>query len=570
MGTPAMSDAIPPLPPGFTLESKSGGMPPLPPGFTLERAAPSMTAAPEAAPTWAQVPIQALSNIPSSAGQFAKGIYEAVSSPIQTIGTALDIGAGALRAAVPEGVRNVLDRIGSSPETTKRISDAASAAGGILADRYGSEEALRRTLATDPVGAASDLSMLLTGGGSAIARGGAMAQRAATAGGAAAKAGELAGTIGGGVARVGEAVDPLMAAARGVAATARGAGTVGANVLGVTTGVGGAPIKEAARAGFEGGEAGQAFRAQMRGAKPIEDVVDEAKIGLDAIRQARQADYLSNMAAVRSDPAVLDFTRIDRAISDSMSKAQFKGVTVNERAADALNEMAQAINQWKMLDPAEYHTPIGMDALKQKIGSIVEAIPIDQKRAVAIGREIYNSLKKEIEQQAPSYSKAMADYSAASDLIKQIESTLSMRPGTNVDTQVRKLQSVMRNNVQAAYGYRDRLARALEQAGAENLYPMMAGQSLSAAQPRGMQSLGAMLAGAGTAVVNPAFLPALAATSPRLVGETVHAGARAAGGAQRLAEALRQTRAARAMPSPVTAARYGAAVERYQPQEQPR
>lgn len=560
-----MSDAIPPLPPGFTLESKSGAMPPLPPGFTLERAALSMTAAPEAAPSWSQVPGQALGNILPSARQFAKGIYEAVSSPVQTIGTALDVGAGALRAAAPEGVRNFLDRIGSSPETTKRISDAASAAGGMLAERYGSEEALRRTIATDPVGVAGDLSLLLTGGGSAAARGGAMLSRAP---GALGRAGEVAAAAGEAAGRAGQAVDPLMAAAKGVGALGRGVGVVGANVLGTTTGAGGAAIKEAARTGAEGGEAGRAFRAQMRGAEPVENVVAEAKIGLDAIKQARQAEYLQNMASVRSDPAVLDFTRIDRAISDSMSKAQFKGVTVNERAADALNEMAQAINQWKMLDPAEYHTPIGMDALKQKIGSIVEGIPFEQKRAAAIGREIYNALKKEIEQQAPSYSKAMADYSAASQLIEQIEKTFSQRPGASVDTQVRKLQSIMRNNVQAAYGYRTQLADALKRAGAENLDPMLAGQALSAAQPRGMQSLAAVLTGVGTAYTNPAFLPALAAASPRVVGETVHAGARAAGGAQRLVDALSQMPGARYTPSPMQAARYGAAIQRYQPQEQ--
>lgn len=569
-----MSDAIPPLPPGFSLENKAVGMPPLPPGFTLEQAAPQapQAAAQAPAPSWSQVPAQAASNLLPSAGHFAKGLYEAVSSPIQTIGSALDIGAGALRAAAPEGVRNLLDRIGSSPETTKRISEAASAAGGVLAERYGSEEALRRTLAQDPVGVAGDLSLLLSGAGGIATRGGAALSKAP---GLAGQAGQTVARTGEVVGRAGEAIDPLLATARMASAAipraGQALGNVGAATLGVTTGVGGAAIKEAARAGAEGGAAGQAFRSQMRAGEPIENVIAEAKVGLDAIKQTRQADYLRNMSAVRSDPAILDFDRIDGAISNALGKAQFKGVTINERAADALNDMAQAINQWKMLDPAEYHTPIGLDALKQKVGSIVEAIPLEQKRAVAIGREIYNALKKEIEQQAPTYGKAMAEYSAASDLIRQIETTLSLKPTASVDTQVRKLQSIMRNNVQAAYGYRTQLADALKQAGSENLYPMLAGQSLSAVQPRGMQSLGAIGGGLTALAVNPAFLPGLAAASPRIVGETVHAGGRAVGAGQRLAEALARTPIARNAPSAKQAARYGAAVQRYQPQqEQPR
>lgn len=52
---------------------------------------------------------------------------------------------------------------------------------------------------------------------------------------------------------VGRAVDPINAAAGGVA---KGVGHVGAAIGGVTTGVGGSAIREAARTGFEGGEAG--------------------------------------------------------------------------------------------------------------------------------------------------------------------------------------------------------------------------------------------------------------------------------------------------------------------------
>lgn len=114
--------------------------------------------------TAAEVPAAAIRNLPASAKQFATGLYEAVTSPVQTIKTIGDIGAGALRSAVPASVRDFIDRFDADPASTQRAMDVANAVGGIYKERYGSLEGIKRTLAEDPVGAAGDLSTLLTGG----------------------------------------------------------------------------------------------------------------------------------------------------------------------------------------------------------------------------------------------------------------------------------------------------------------------------------------------------------------------------------------------------------------------
>jgi hypothetical protein len=106
-------------------------------------------------------------NLPASAKQFATGLYEAVTSPVQTIKTIGDIGAGALRSAVPTSVRDFIDRFDADPASTQRAMDVANAVGGMYKERYGSLEGIKRTLAEDPVGAAGDLSTLLTGGAGA-------------------------------------------------------------------------------------------------------------------------------------------------------------------------------------------------------------------------------------------------------------------------------------------------------------------------------------------------------------------------------------------------------------------
>lgn len=125
---------------------------------------------PRRAYSLAEVPSEAISNIPASAKRFAGGLYEAVTNPIQTVKGVLDIGAGALQKVLPESVVNFVNQFDANPAAATRAVEAANAVGGMYKDRYGSYEGIKRTFAEDPVGAAADLSTLLTGGSMATAR----------------------------------------------------------------------------------------------------------------------------------------------------------------------------------------------------------------------------------------------------------------------------------------------------------------------------------------------------------------------------------------------------------------
>jgi hypothetical protein len=117
-----------------------------------------------------EVPVEAVKNLPESAGKFVGGVVQAVTSPIQTLTGILDAGAGALRNSLPQGVVNFVDRFDANPQATQRAVETANAIGGLYKDRYGSYEGIKRTFAEDPVGAAADLSTLLTGGGAAATK----------------------------------------------------------------------------------------------------------------------------------------------------------------------------------------------------------------------------------------------------------------------------------------------------------------------------------------------------------------------------------------------------------------
>jgi len=157
------------LPAGFALETPPSGGMSLPSGFQLEQPASRAKYA------LSEVPGAAFKNAPASAGKFATGMLEMVTSPLQTLTGILDIGAGALRNALPKPVVNFVDQFDSDPAAAKRASAAATAAGGMYADRYGDYESIKRTFAEDPVGAVGDLSTLLGGGGAAARAAGATA-----------------------------------------------------------------------------------------------------------------------------------------------------------------------------------------------------------------------------------------------------------------------------------------------------------------------------------------------------------------------------------------------------------
>lgn len=299
----------------------------------------------------------------------------------------------------------------------------------------------------------------------------------------------------------------------------KAAGGIASHTLGLTTGAGANSVKEAYKAGKTGN---QAFIDNMRGDASIDDIVSNAKSALSKMNADKQAEYRAGMSAISNDKSVLTFGGIDKAMGDASNIASFKGQSTNTQASKAFDDIRNVIDEWKQLDPAEFHTPEGLDALKQKIGGIQESIPFEQKTARTVAGKVYNAIKDEISKQAPTYSKTMKDYYIASNKISEIEQALSLGKKPSLDTTVRKLQSLMRNNVNTNYGNRLELAKELESKGGADLLPSIAGQAMNSFTPRGIQGGVIGSAGALAAYTNPATMLALPFTSPRLMGESLY------------------------------------------------
>lgn len=391
---------------------------------------------------------------------------------------------------------------------------AANAVGDMLVNRYGSWDAIKKTMHEDPVGFMMDASTLLYGPGALAAK----------APGAVGKAGEIAKTAG-------ATFDPVAVAGRAVAPVAKGAGYVGSEMLGLSTGAGGESIRAAFNAGREGGEAGKAFREGMTGDN-MTSVVSDARGALEKMREQRGQAYRDKLAEIYNtdkamgDFRILDFSKIDKGIEKAETVKNFKGQELLPAGAAAKRqEMLDIINDWKQLPAHEFHTVEGMDALKQKLGGILNSTLANTPERKIAG-EIYNSVRKTITSEAPEYARVMKGYEQASDLIREMESTLSLNPRANVGTTLGKLQSVLRHNVNTNYGRREELVELLSKAGAPHLMEKLAGQALSSPTPRGLSRVIAGGEGAAAlgafALGHPAAAATLAGTmagsSPALIG----------------------------------------------------
>jgi hypothetical protein len=129
--------------------------------------------------SWSQVPGEALKNLDDSAIEYGKNLWQALRHPIQTGQQLYGLMAGAVEKAIPGGE----DKHAEIVDNTVKF----------FTDRYGGEDfsgvvnSIKKTIATDPVGFLSDLSIVVSGGVGGVAK-------TAQLGGKLAKVAKIAGS----------------------------------------------------------------------------------------------------------------------------------------------------------------------------------------------------------------------------------------------------------------------------------------------------------------------------------------------------------------------------------------
>ena len=439
--------------------------------------------------TWGEVGTQAFQNIPSSAVKYAEDLVAPVTSPVETAKGLYAFTAGLIQLAIPGE---------QSDEATAR------AVGDYFANRYGSVDAFKNAMANDPVGVVGDVAGVLTGGGMLAAR-----------------VPGTVGKVGRKIQDVGQVIDPLNIALQGGIGAKKVIAEGVPALAGMTTGSGMESIKQAFNAGRSGGEIDQKFVDNMRGVEDSQAVVEDSISALQQMKTNKQNVYLNSKQALQLEKQAVDFDVMAMNFSDWSKGFFYEGVSeLSPKGQAKLKSVQKLIKDWQR-SPA-LHNAKGLDMLKRRIDNeYPDGInPGDEAVVIAQARDL---VKKQILEQVPDYNKVMQPYEEATRLERELQKALSLGKNASADTSLRKLQSVMRNNVNANFGNRLKLVEKLEEAGDYFLLPRIAGQALNSYTPRGLQAAAATsttLPSILSGTLNPATLATLPMFSPRIMGET--------------------------------------------------
>jgi len=112
--------------------------------------------------SFGEVVLEAPFNAPGDVAKQFSTLWDVVNSPREAIRGMFKAAAGATALAAPEYTKAITKFLDTNPETIKEATDAAKAVGGDYADKYGTWENIKRTLAEQPVTALSDLSLIFS------------------------------------------------------------------------------------------------------------------------------------------------------------------------------------------------------------------------------------------------------------------------------------------------------------------------------------------------------------------------------------------------------------------------
>ena len=440
-----------------------------------------------------EMAIGAVTNIPQSAERFGENVVQPFIHPVETAKNIGRIGLG------------VSEKLQGIPATSPTGSHEryADAIWEEIKQRYGGWENIKHTIADDPVGFVADISSIFTGGEMLGLRGAATAARL---------------------------TDPINIAAK----TAKAAAKAPTQILGGYTGMGAEGLRQARLAAKEGGAVQEAHLENLRNPELAPLIVGRARAAFDQIKEERSTQYLQDKARFTQSQKQLSFDDIDKAINKAHAVEQFEGRNISDIGgvkkypSDVVKEdIENLVANWKVEAKSNprLQTIAGFDALKKAIGKIKDAQPFNTpERAVA--DRIYGAVRGTIVKMDPEYAQAMERYEKGSDLLKQLEKTLSMGRKATDDTALRKLLSTTRSNVNTNFGERLRLAEELNKRD-PTILPALAGQAGSSFVPRGLAALipagvgavGAASEGLSAVLKNPKVIGTLLASSPRLWSE---------------------------------------------------
>ena len=438
------------------------------------------------------IPRRAAESLPESGREFIKSTVQPILHPIETADSLKTLSVGVYEKFTP----------GEQPE-----EKAVDAMAEFFNKRYGGIEEVKKTMSTDPVGFAADLSTFLTAAGG-IAKGVGKVSKV----GAISKTGEV-------LSKAGKSVDPIRVAGAVVHPAVKGIGKFGEKLIGdVLTGVGAENVPFAI-------ENSAQFRSALKGETSLDDLFKTGKGALKEIKTSRSTNYLKQYENIKGIDKSLDISPIRKKLfkkyKDFNIKVMDDGTldfsrsTINKKAYNDITEINDIVKDWGLQKGDR--TPRGVDILKRKLDDFYT----ESKNSKVLVSELRNEAKSVLNKNVPGYAEMTKEYQEISNIINDIEKGLSLGNKSQSTVGMRKLINAMNKNNEVG----QLLVKKLEEVSGINMRQQIAGFAFKPLTAQNMigkgleTGIGLGVLYQGFSALSPTLLLGFAATSPRMQAE---------------------------------------------------
>lgn len=448
---------------------------------------------------------QAKSNLLPSIGGVFSSFKEAVTNPLETAEGVAALGKGALsKTAGAIGLQQDQAKAAEDQKVLNAILDQYK-------QTYGSEQGFLRALAKDPATIMADLSMIMSGGATGVAK--------------LAGTGSTAAKIASKVAAVAPNLDPIQASIN----LAKGASmATGATRRLVSSGLTGVPVSSLELV-QKIGEAGtpeqrSIFQRVKTGDMPQGEIIDIAEDALKKAREKRANDY--QVAMANRPQRSVDFTEAGRELGRlrdefTIDLGNGQRIPRNREALDIINRIENEVLAPIATTPAGSvgRNIFNADAAKQSIGEL-RSIARSSPQAHYAATQLYNKVRDAIVKADPSYARVMKEYEDLSDFLEQTKMTFGVTkklPDATILKRLVKSDNPMAQELLSRLGdFRPELPAAIAGAAVSEWFPQGSRNVLLNSLP--------FLTGAATGPIGGAihYGAQLASASPRVAGEIAY------------------------------------------------
>lgn len=356
-------------------------------------------------------------------GRALYGVGSGIISKLSDVPLVATYDQGGKETAVVPSVREIANLGPRTAEEKAAVEAPVEQFGKALVEPLQSKEAGLRTIAEDPFGVASTLSIPFTGGASAALKGAELAGTASKIG----RGLEKVGNISKGVATV---MDPTAAAIKG----AEIAGKTGrASVQGMQSAATGAPYGSFSKAfdagylnGPKGAEYKKDFLSYLKGEGSASDFAQSVNKAFNQLKEAESQKWFTEKGdalGLRTQP--VDFNPIFDKFDELRQYYGGNSPTATYAHADAhtaLDEAQNAVMAYATSQKAEDHTIVGLDKLKQRLYDLAEKQGDREAKNAIMG--VWAATRSQIANTSPEYDALMTQFQNMQAELKDVTKTL--------------------------------------------------------------------------------------------------------------------------------------------------